>query len=114
MGIPVFTSENAAAARPRIAAMRATDATFRFTIENAGDTHLVSKVVRMTARDSSGVAVVERAENGWYILARGARTYEFSLSEAACRHIASFQVTADTTAGTAAAELVSPCGARTP
>lgn len=66
-----------------------------FTVENAGNVHVMPRAVRVQGSDATGSVLIDKAMSGWYVLAGGKRKYELPLEPKECTKLAVVRVEAD-------------------
>jgi fimbrial chaperone protein len=84
-GIPLFLQPTITpTATPRIHDLNVSGRTFSFALENDGNTHFLTKRVRVQAQTTSGGILLDQELPAWYILAGGGRTYSLDLPAKVC------------------------------
>lgn len=84
-GIPVFLQPTKTpAATPRIHDLNVSGRTFSFALENDGNTHFLTKRVRVQAQMQGGGVLLDQELPAWYILAGGGRNYALTLPAKMC------------------------------
>jgi len=94
MGIPVFLEPVKSVARVRLEQPSFAGGRISFAVLNPGTVHAMLKGVRVTGFDAGGRAVFSGHAEGWYLLAGGARRFDFGLSKQSCRNVRRFSVEA--------------------
>lgn len=84
LGIPIFVQPARATAEGRIDVASTGEGQLRFLVRNTGNVHFVPRAVRVQALAADDRVVVTENMNGWYILAGGARQYDFRLAPELC------------------------------
>jgi fimbrial chaperone protein len=94
MGIPVFLEPVKAVAQVRLNEPSFAGGRISFSVLNPGTVHAMLQGVRVTGFDATGKAVFTEQAEGWYLLAGGARRFDFGLSKQSCRNVRRFSVEA--------------------
>lgn len=112
-GIPVFIAPTATATMtPHLDALKLAGRTFSFALKNDGNTHFLTRHVRVSALSASGDALMSKELPAWYLLAGGLRAYTLELPNTACG-AAKLVVSIDSEASPLEAFLAAPavpCG----
>lgn len=111
MGIPIFLRPDKPVVKASLDQLTLRQDLFLFTLRNAGNAHFIPDAIRITGQDASGVTLFDQPVTGWYILAGGTRTFEWSVPADRCAAVRQFTVEARA-AGTVLKEtLQAPSGA---
>jgi fimbrial chaperone protein len=110
MGIPVFLEPIKAVTQVQLE-----DATFArgrisFSVQNPGTVHATLQGVRVTGFDAKGKTMFADQAEGWYLLAGGARRFEFRVSKERCRDVRRLSVEATVDRRTISGEIESAPG----
>lgn len=99
MGIPIFMQPALPVATGSLTDPAATAGRLFVTLSNSGNAHFIADTVSIGGRNATGGQTFTKTLTGWYILAGGAQTFSFSMTDAECRATVSLQ--AEVTIGTA-------------
>lgn len=94
MGIPIFLEPVKSVAQVRLDEPSFAGGRISFSVRNPGTVHAMLQGVRVTGFDATGKTVFTEQAEGWYLLAGGARRFEFGLSKQSCRNVRRFSVEA--------------------
>ncbi len=111
MGIPIFLAPPRTETGAEIAEARLENARLRFLVRNSGNVHFTLKTVRVQAIGSAGETILDRQENGWYVLAGGAREYAWTLTPQECARVRKVKIEAQTDTGVIETRVEPPQGA---
>jgi hypothetical protein len=90
------------------------DGTLRFNVQNTGNVHFVLEHVRVRGTNRSGAVVVDEQADGWYILARGVRSFELKLPPTACDSVTALTIDAAVSGYVLSQRLETPRGVCVP
>lgn len=84
-GVPLFVQAiKTQTATPRVHDLNISGHTFSFALENEGNTHFLTKRVRVQAQTVAGGVLLDQELPAWYILAGGGRNYSLDLPAKLC------------------------------
>ena len=92
MGIPIFLQPARATATATLRNVAMSGETVRFELANLGNVHFLAQTIRVRGFAADGRAVGDMEQNGWYVLAGGARAYAVTLPRPACTLMTSLVV----------------------
>lgn len=99
MGIPIFLRPSKSESGGEIADARFENAGLRFLVHNSGNVHFTLQTVRVQAIGAAGETILDKQENGWYVLAGSGRLYEWPFSPETCARIKTVRIEARTDSG---------------
>ena len=111
MGIPVFLKPPRTESGVEIAEAKIENARLRFLVRNSGNVHFTLQTVRAVATAGSGETVLDKQENGWYVLAGGTREYQWPLTPQECARVRTLKIEAQTDTGLVETRVEAPPGA---
>jgi len=111
MGIPIFLRPSRTETGAEISAARLENARLRFSVRNSGNVHFTLQTIRAVATASSGDTVLDKQENGWYVLAGGTREYDWAMAPQDCARVRSLKIEARTDNGVIETRVEVPPGA---
>jgi fimbrial chaperone protein len=115
MGIPIFLQPAKPQSTGAIDGLTLDKGHLRFLVRNDGNAHFVLRAVRVKGVGASGDTVLEREEEGWYVLSGGTRAYDLSIPTEVCARIKGVTVESQTESDTFKAQLqMSPEGCGSP
>ena len=111
MGIPIFFKPLRTETGAEISEAKLENSRLRFLVRNSGNVHFTLQTVRALATSESGETVLDRQENGWYVLAGGAREYQWTLTPQECARVRTLRIEAKTETGVIETRVEAPPGA---
>ena len=96
MSVPIFVEPTTPMVKLSIGHPSVERGRFRFDLQNDGTVHTMLRKIKVTAVSSGHKELFSRELAGWYLLARGIRTYEIEIPRALCSKIAYFKVSGGT------------------
>jgi fimbrial chaperone protein len=100
MGIPVFVQPLRPKADTSVEILGVADERLRFLVRNTGNTHVLLQDVHIQGTGVTGIRVLDRRVEGWYLLAGRERAFEQALSGSECAGLSSVAIDAGTDRGT--------------
>ena len=111
MGIPIFLRPSKTESGGEIADARLENGRLVFLVRNSGNVHFTLQTVRAQATGAEGETVLDKQDNGWYVLAGGGRQYAWPLSQSDCARVKSVRIEARTDSGVFETRVNAPPGA---
>jgi P pilus assembly chaperone PapD len=99
VSVPLFISPTAQTSGVDVRDGALTPSSATFSLLATGSAHLFATHVRLRAEDAAGVPMLDRALNGWYLLAGQPRVYAVPLDAPLCARIRRLTVDAEFEAG---------------
>jgi fimbrial chaperone protein len=111
VGIPVFLRALTPAARAGMSDVGFSQGMLHFQIDNLGNTHFVPDRIHVQAVNPSGIAIIDKTADGWYILGGSSRRYEMRPESGDCAQIRAFLIDVTVGENTLRQRLDTPAGA---
>lgn len=96
MGIPIFVQPAKPVAEARIEDVKVEAGALQFRIANSGNAHFSIQRLSINGTTAVGEQVLDRALDGWYVLAGGHRDYRVDLPAGVCPKLQSVKIRAIT------------------
>ncbi len=84
MGIPIFVQPPTPVVKGEIANLVTGNRQLSFDVRNMGNSFFVVNGVTVTGLSKSGASTFTKQQDGWYVLAGGARHFQFEIPADAC------------------------------
>jgi fimbrial chaperone protein len=109
VGIPVFLAPSRRVSKAELAFLPPEAGRIRASLRNGGTVRLRPSTVTLAVLSADGARLLERALDGWYVLAGGERVYEVEVPPELCARAAEAVITAALDGGTVEARAAGAC-----
>jgi fimbrial chaperone protein len=111
MGIPIFLRPSKTESGGEIVDARFENARLSFLVRNSGNVHFMLQTIRVQATGAAGETILDKQDNGWYVLAGGGRQYDWPVPQSDCARVKSVRIEARTDSGVFETRVNAPSGA---
>ncbi len=84
MGVPIFVQPPNPVVKGELANVSVANGTISFDVQNVGNSFFTVNAAKVTGVSKSGATTFTKQQEGWYVLAGGARHFAFQIPADAC------------------------------